>query len=140
MQRLGNFHDGCVRELHWVTSHYVSADLRMHFDGSAALRMVVQRQFSNPSAIELCFAELVGLKVSPPSPNCDAIIFGAAFFLRDGVLYWAEDSAWKPESPDRHDCTWIAARRAWWRDASEWMGPDLRYRCDSGPMPASTGS
>ena len=100
----------------------------MHFDAPALIHILVQRQFRSPSAIELRFAEVIGVRFSPPRPNYDAIIFSAAFFLRDGVFYWAEDGGWTPESPSRDDCTWVAARRAWWRDASGWMGPEVKLR------------
>lgn len=133
MDFFGNFHDACVREIHAATGHYVAENLSMTVDWRTTVHMLVQRQHRNPSAIELRFTELVGLKVSPPSPNYEAIIFSAAFFLRDGILYWAENASWSPESADRDQWTWIAARHGWWRDASEWMGPDLRYQHDSGP-------
>lgn len=133
MDLFGNFHDTCVREIHAATGHYVAENLSMTVDWRTTVHMLVQRQHRNPSAIELRFTELVGLKVSPPSPNYEAIIFSAAFFLRDGILYWAENASWSPESADRDQWTWIAARHGWWRDASEWMGPDLRYQHDSGP-------
>src|SRR5215469_8977020 len=77
MERFGNFHDGCIREFHVGTSHYVTGDLRMHFDAPSEARVLVQRQFHVPSAVELRFAEVVGLRWSPPRPNYDAIIFSA---------------------------------------------------------------
>ena len=128
MHLFGNFHDGCVREIHVATSHYVTEDLSMHFDAPLLVGILVQRQFPSPSAIELRFAEVVGLRFSPPAPNYDAIIRSAAFFLRDGIFYWAEDGSWTPESPGRDDYTWVAARRVWWRDASRSVGPGVTLR------------
>lgn len=133
MKAFGNFHDGCVREIHVATSHYVDPKLSMHFDARPEVRMLVQRQFSSPSAIELRFAEIVELNVAFPDENYVAIIFSAGLFIEDGIVYWAEDGGWKPGTPRSQDSTWIAARRAWWRDASAWMGPDLRYRRESQP-------
>jgi len=129
MEVFGDFHDGCVREIHVSTDQYVDRELNMHFDRRTTVHMLVQRQFSDPSAIELRFEEVVALRVSPPRPNYDAVIMDAACLLRDGILYWADDGRWTPES-QLEDCTWVAARRGWWRDASEWLGPDLRYRQD----------
>ena len=131
MGLFGNFHDGCVREIHVSTGHSVAENLSMTVDWRTTVHMLIQRQFRNPSAIELRFTEVVDLRVSPPSPNYEAIIFSAACFLRHRILYWAENASWSPDSADRDQWTWIAARRAWWRAASEWMGPDLRYRHDS---------
>ncbi len=126
METFGDFHDGCIREIHVVTGHYVDQKLSMHVDSRTTVHMLVQRQFRNPSAIELRFEEVVAMKVCPPPPNHDWIMFDAACFLREGILYWADDTQWTPDSAD--ETTWVAARRASWRDASAWLGPDLRYR------------
>ena len=129
MWMFGNFHDGCVREIHVATGHHVDQNLSMTVDWRTTVHMLIQRQFVNPSAIELRFEEVVGLSVSPPSPNSGAVIFDAALLLRDGMFYWADDGRWTPDG-DRDDTTWVAARKLYWRDASEWMGPELRYRVE----------
>jgi hypothetical protein len=127
MRLFGDFHDGCVHEIHAVTGHYVHDNLSMSVGWETTVRLLIQRQFSDPSAIELRFDEVVGFRLSPPAPNYDAIIYGAAFFIRDGIYYWADNAGWKPEFPERGDTTWVSARKVSWRDASNWMGPDLRY-------------
>jgi hypothetical protein len=125
----GSFHDGCIREAHLWTETYVNQDLRMscaaHRD--AKLRILFQRQFREPSAIELQFEELVALHFAPTPDNYDSIIHGATVLLRNGVFYWAEDEDWTPDSPGRDGCTWVAAQILRWRDASDWMGATLRY-------------
>ena len=128
MKLFHNFHDGCVREIHVATGYYVEEDLAMTVDWRTTVHMLVQRQFREPSAIELRFEEIIGLMVSPPPPDYEAIIRHAAFFLREGVIYWADGAEWTPELADRDEYTWVAARRAFWRDASHWLGSDLRYR------------
>jgi len=133
MRLFGNFHDGCVREIHVGTGHSVAENLSMTVDWRTTVHMLVQRQFRNPSAIELRFGELVGMNVSAPDSTSEGIIMSAAFLLRDGLLYWADNSLFQGDWRTDPECTWIAARRVWWRDASEWMGPGLRYRDDSGP-------
>ena len=122
-----NFHDACLREIHVVTSHHVDADLAMHVDWRTTVHMLIQRQYASPSALELRFEEVVELRVLPPPPDCERIIFGAAFFLREGIYYWADDAGWFPESHRDEGVTWIASRRVYWRDASEWIGNDIRY-------------
>lgn len=127
MQRFGSFHDACIREIHVATGHYVEENLSMRVDWRTTVLMLFQRQFRDPSAIELRFEEVVGLHVSPPPPNYDAIIFHAAFFVRDEVYYWAEDGDWQPERTDHRGTTWVSARKVYWREASDWLGPRLRY-------------
>jgi hypothetical protein len=126
----GNFHDACIRELHVVTGHYVDEALSMHVDWRTTIRMLIQRQFAAPSAIELRFEEVVEMRICPPPPDFVAIIFGAAFFLENGIFYWSDNSAWRPLAPGDGESTWVAARKLFWRDASDWLGPRLRYRED----------
>jgi hypothetical protein len=127
MLRFGNFHDGCVREIHIATGHYVDQDLSMTVDWRTNVRMLVQRQYRDPSAIELRFDSVISMHLSPPPPNCESIIIDAAFFVRDGIYYWADNSLWKPERACDGNTTWIAARHVYWRDASDWLGPRPRY-------------
>lgn len=128
MDLVGCFHDGCIREIHVDSGHYVAENLSMTVGGKTTAHMLVQRQFRAPSAVELYFDNVVRLAVNPPPLGYDAIIYEATFCLREQVFYWAESKEWDTDSRNRDDFTWIAARRVWWRDASEWMGPDLRYR------------
>jgi len=89
--------------------------------------MLIQRQFHRPSAIELRFEEVVGLQYFGQADIIhDHIINCAAFFIRDGIFYWADYGDWTPDWTGEN--TWVAARKVSWRDVSEWMGASLRYR------------
>jgi len=132
MRLFGNLHDACLCEIHLVTGHYVDTDLSMTVDWKTTVHMLIHRQYTKPSAIELRFEEVIELRLHSPAPNCEAIILDAAFFLRDGIYYWADNGDWTPES-DRSEPTWVAARKVYWRDASEWIGPGLRYRAGLTP-------
>jgi hypothetical protein len=127
MQMFGNFHDSCVREIHVATGHYVDQDLRMTVDWRTNVQMLVQRQYRNPCAIELRFDGVTGMHVSPPPRDCESVISDAAFFVQDGTYYWAESGLWRPERSCGCEATWIAARQVYWREASDWLGPRLRY-------------
>ncbi len=127
MSLFGNFHDACLREMHAVTGHCVHEDLSMTVDWKTTVHMLAQRQFHHPSAIELRFEEIVELRLSAPPPNCENIIYDAAFFIQDETFYWADDGSWTPDSHSSQN-TWVAARKVYWRDASDWLGPHLRYR------------
>jgi len=91
--------------------------------------MLIQRQYRPFSAVELRFEEVIGLRFSAPSPDYENIIYDAAFFIQDGIFYWANDGTWTPESSS--ESTWVAARKVYWRDASEWLGASLRYRTNA---------
>ena len=125
----GDFHDGCLREVHIWTESFVDTEMRMSVasDLDTRVRLLIQRQWRDPSAIELLFEEVTTLHLRPSQQNYDSIIMCALMLLRDGDFYWAEDADWSLESPKRDDVTWIAAKKVSWRDVSEWMGPDLHY-------------
>ncbi len=126
MSLFGNFHDSCVREMHAVTGHYVDESLYMTVEWRTTVHVLIQRQYRRLSAIHLRIEEVVGLRLSAPPPDYENIILGAAFFVQNGVFYWADNAAWTPESSG--ETTWVAARKVYWRDASDWIGAGLRYR------------
>ncbi|MFW6107470.1 MAG: hypothetical protein ACOC8A_02145 [bacterium] len=90
------------------------------------VRMLVQRQWSDPAAIELLFAQVTRLVLSPPPENHDAIIRAATFLVRPDGTYWADVGDWTPEESDR-ECTWVASQKLFWRQANEYLGEALRY-------------
>ena len=132
----GGFHDGCLREAHIWTEHYVFPDLRMHCIGDldTRVRILFQRQFSNPSAIELLFEQVTTFHFQSSLPNYDSIIYDATLLHCDGLFYWAETDGWSPKDAGRNDVTWIAAKMLSWRDASEWMGNELRFGPNNEPQ------
>ena len=136
MKVFGSFHDGCIREAHVWTEHFVGTDLCMAGTGDldTRVRLLIQRQCKAPSAIELLFEQVVTLHLQPSPENYDSIILGATMLCRDRTYYWADVSGWTFESTTHDDATWIAAKKVSWRDASEWMGSDLHY----GPGSAQT--
>lgn len=124
----GHFHDGCIRELHMWTEHWVNEDLSMEYsvDLDTKIRILVQRQFENPSAIELLFEEVERFNLMPMQKNYDSIIYGAILLVKEDAIYWSPEEDWSPESSDRDECTWIKAHRLKWREVN-WLGQQLRY-------------
>ena len=129
MDTFGSFHDGCLKEMRLWTETFVHPNLSLSvglgWDYHA--RFLFQRQWANPSAIEVQFDEIKSINIAPSPPNYDSIIFEATLLLEDGIFYWAEAGNWQSSEPDRDDVTWIAAGRMKWRDASEWIGETMRY-------------
>jgi hypothetical protein len=107
MRTFGDFHDGCLREAHIWTESFVDTEMRMSVasDLETRVRLLIQRQWRDPSAIELLFEEVTALHLRP-SP---------------------QDYDWSLDSPKRDEVTWIAAKKLSWRDVSAWMGPNLHY-------------
>lgn len=57
LQLFGRFHDGCLREAHIWTEHSVNSEMVMSVSGDldTRVRLLIQRQWRDPSAIELLF-------------------------------------------------------------------------------------
>lgn len=112
------------------TDHYVDTDLSMSVSANRdhRVRVLLQRQAMNPTAIELIFDELVQMYINPSPENYDSIIFGATFVHRDGLFYWADDRDWEPDGEYRYaNINWICSKKVKWRDVSDWTGATLRY-------------
>jgi hypothetical protein len=124
----GRFHDSCIREAHLWTAHYVNASLSMTCAPSpdTSIRMLVQRQCENPSAIELYFELVIRFNLAASPENCDSIITGATLLVQDGHILWSTTGDWNLEMPNRDDFTWVSARKLRWREV-DWLGQELRY-------------
>jgi hypothetical protein len=128
MDIFGGFHDGCIREAHLWTDHWVSNDLSMSCPGDLdnRIRFLIQRQFKNPSAIELLFEEVTRFNLVPTPENYDSIIYEATLLIRNDNIYWSTDRGWSPDAANRDARTWISAKKLRWREV-DWLGEDLRY-------------
>lgn len=129
MKIFGGFHDSCIREAHIWTEHYVGKDLSMGIGVGldTRARFLFQRQYTNPSAIELLFEEVIRFSLNPSPENYDSIIYGATLIIKDGVIYWCDSADWNVTDKDDEDVTWISARKLSWRRSDHWMGDELRY-------------
>jgi len=106
-----SFHDAVIKEVHWINGSFVSEGLSMAFAEEASVRMLVQRQWSNPSAIEILFDGVTDLTLD--STN---------------FIYDASPSA----TDDTHlelilSGSCIAFKSLRWRDASDWMGESIHF-------------
>ena len=86
-------------EAHLWTGHWVSKDLSMTCSDSLdnCIRILVQRQFKDPSAIELLFEEVTRFNLVPSPENYESIIFEATLLVQDGTIYWTPNVGWWPD-------------------------------------------
>ncbi|OXM82283.1 hypothetical protein CF651_31760 [Paenibacillus rigui] len=129
MNLFGWFHDACLKELYLWTEHYVDFNYSMGVSDKLdnRIRTLFQRQWQNPSAIELLFEEVIKLSISPSPENYDSIIYEGTFLYDNGIFYWADDRNWNPNKKLDYKVNWIAARKVSWREVSNWMGKQQRY-------------
>ena len=84
MTLFGGFHDGCLREAHLWTGHWVPKDLSMTCSDSLdnCIRILVQRQFKDPFAIELLFGEVARFNLVPSPKTTNLSFLKTSFWFR----------------------------------------------------------
>ena len=128
MQQFAHFHDGCIREAHVWGGHYVHPDLKMTCGETPDLkcRVVVQRQWADPSVIELLFDRVSRFVLAAPF-NYDRIIMGATLLLKGDELLWSPDDEYDEACHDNVMSSVIVSRKLWWRPLPDALGAHLRY-------------
>lgn len=121
----GGFHDGVLREMHLWNDYYVDEDLSMNSgDGMLNAKVLFQRQWEKPSAIEMLFLGIYKINIISTPPNYWYMIFDATLIYKDGLYYWAEVGDWDIGD---NSVTWISSKNIRWRSVDGWLGSKLRY-------------
>jgi hypothetical protein len=122
----GNFHDGCLKELKYISGEYVAENLSMYpINSQRKLSVIFQRQRKSPSAIEIIFDGLIKLNLEPNDEHYDGIIFDSFMVIKDNLIYWADTENFSFDN--LNNCTWIVANKAKWRIADEYIGEEEIY-------------
>jgi hypothetical protein len=90
-------------------------------------KVLFQRQFRNPSAIEIFFSDIQRMNIVSTPPGYFYMIFETTFQYKNGIYYWADQEDWDMDNSNDNDTMWITAKGIKWRDRSEYMGDKLRY-------------
>src|SRR6187551_2491956 len=107
---VGGFHDGIIKELHWVNNDHVGTDLSMLPDRGANARILVQRQYLETQAVEIVLRSVQWIRL-----DTRAFIFGADLAQEHGFLKLIlEDSEFVFE-------------RMSYRLMPDWMGETVRF-------------
>lgn len=128
LELFGYFHDGCIKELKYVSGQSVDSDMgMMPINEKRELCLIFQRQWRDPSVIEIVFSGLSLLHLAPVDENYTAEISEANMeFSEDGV-FWVDGSLSEKElhnASDSEEYTWIKAKKAKWRIVEEFIGED----------------
>jgi len=125
LRTFGGFHDACVRDVYLWTGYSVDDSLSMCVpQKDIRCRVLVQRQFANPSAVELLFDNVLRLTLLD-HPGCDRIIFRATLAVAPGQIIWSPDDVAVENLPGAHTSV-IVAERMWWRTVENGLGEVLR--------------
>ncbi len=111
MNVFGNFHDSCIKEVHYISGAYVNKDLEMNaINKRRNVTVVFQRQESNPSTIEVIFEKISKLNLAPVDERYDCVILDAFMDIFDGEIYWADSKNFDiHDIREYDDFTWICA-------------------------------
>lgn len=115
----GHAHDGILKEVHWVNNDFVHADLTMSPYRLANLRMLVQRQVANLSAVEFKLFNVWEVHLDTTS----FIFEGSARLDVSNEVLGVPRALLRLE----FDASWFTFETMEWRDASEWMGDEVRF-------------
>ena len=131
MREMSHFHDGCVKEIAYLSGAYVDAELSMHpFNDRRILRVLIQRQIEPHAMVEMEFGGLKYLRLLPVDAErftCE--ISGSSLFLKDGLIYWSDEpDIIEAELDD--DATVVCAKTLRWRPIEGHMGSAVFYRGD----------
>lgn len=135
----GNFHDSCIKELRYISGAYVESDLGMYpINSKREVSIIFQRQWENPTAIEMVFSKLERLNLEPHDENYDGIIYGALLRVEKGSILWVDSDDFfedkvaaimKNEFNDK-GYIWINAKKVKWRRLPDSYMGDLPVYVD----------
>ncbi|MEA4987641.1 MAG: hypothetical protein VB095_06240 [Anaerovorax sp.] len=128
LELFGYFHDGCIKELKYVSGTFVKPNMNMMpINEKRELCVIFQRQWRDPSVIEIVFSGLSLLHLAPVDENYTSEILDANMeFSEDGVFWIDGDLSEKElhKALDAEGYTWIKAKKAKWRAVEEFIGND----------------
>ena len=123
MDMLCYFHDSCIKEISYLSGAYVNEDLSMYpVNEQRLLRMIIQRQFINPSVIEMEFVGLKYLNLYPTDDSYTCEILDATMIFKDNCIYWCDEGNLTEPEIDTYKGTVICASKMRWRPADKFIG------------------
>ena len=128
MDTVYGFHDSCLKEIKYVSGAYVNEKLSMSpVNKQRILSMIIQRQFENPSVIEMQFVGLKYLKLFPNDENYTCEILDATMILKEDYIYWCDCGGLSVKDLESYAGTTICASKVRWRAADEFIGSNEIY-------------
>lgn len=128
MDTMYGFHDSCLKEIKYISGAYVNEKLSMHpVNNKRVLSMIIQRQFENPSVVEMQFVGLKYFKLFPNDENYTCEILDATMVLKENCIYWCDCGGLSEKDIESYTGTTICALKARWRAVDEYIGAKKIY-------------
>ena len=118
LDHFGGFHDGLIKEVHLLNAGYVRAEDLGMLTAPFTARVLFQRQFRDPAALEVMFEGLHSLRIDHPWEIYSGDSGSAESRDRESLLALRLDSAE------------FVFRKLRYRDASDWLGAEMRFGAD----------
>ena len=122
------FHDSCIKELKYISGAYVKDNLSMYpVNDQRILKIIIQRQFENPSVIEMEFTGLKRLNLLPTDENYTCEILDTTMILNKDCIYWCDCGGLSEDDLESYEGTLICASKVRWRAVDEYIGQKEVY-------------
>lgn len=129
MKTVSAFHDSCIKEMKYISGAYVDNDLTMYpVNDLRVLKMIIQRQFDNPSVIELEFSGLKYFRLSPCDEQYTCELHDATMLLKDGCVFWCDCGGLTAAELEQYSGTTVCASKVRWRVVNEYIGAKEIYK------------
>lgn len=124
-----NFHDSYLKELCFSSGSYISVDRSMNENNEPIARFLFQRQWENPSVVEIEFKDIIQLNIKPEDKDEFTYISIAHLYLHNNIFFWSSrDYEFHEDGKDSY--TWVAAKQVRWRVRDELLGSKKNYMKD----------
>lgn len=128
MNKIGFFHDGCIKEMRYYSGAYVADDLAMYpINDKRILNVIIQRQYEELSMIEMQFIGLKCLKLFPDNEEYTCEILDSKMLIKDGFIYWCDSGEISEENFEEYEGTLVCATKLRWRAIENRMGQEEFY-------------
>lgn len=128
MDTVCGFHDSCIKEIKYISGAYVDETLSMlPINTQRTLSMIIQRQFENPSVVEMQFVGLKYLRLFPIGEDYTCEILDTTMILKKDCIYWCDCGGLSATDIENYTGTTICASKVRWRAADEYIGSDEIY-------------
>ena len=123
MEKIGYFHDSCLKEIKYTSGAYVGEDLAMYpINDRRTLSVIIQRQFDNISMLELKFEGLCYLNLFPADTQYTCEILDSTMILKSDRIYWCDSGGLSENDLVHYDGTLVCASKLRWRPIEGCMG------------------
>lgn len=124
MDKVGFFHDSCIKEIKYSSGAYVNENLSMHaVNDQRILSVIIQRQYKNNSMFEMEFRGLKYLKLFPSDDQYTCEILDSTMIIKEDCIYWCDCGEVSEADIDNYEGTLICASALRWRPIEKCLGP-----------------